>query len=262
MVRRVKQPVVRKLLLGFLVGKKSAGEVLRLRQQLGGERALRDSRIKKICFWVSSLFFIALFCILFHYKRKVWFTNFYGTLDVSLTYVLAGLAGLLAGLVIGVGLVASILISYAHFIDMKLAHLKEGPARPKDSLSKEEWDKTWNEYELHIELYKYYLDMGLKANLFFYFITGGILGLYLQNPARRLMKFSLLLPILMSLAFGGVFIHGALLWMRLSDIIRSIRRDLKFKKAPDINILSLLLVVFGLIFLVIGVSIIFLAVFT
>jgi hypothetical protein len=228
-----------------------------------GERELKDARIKRICFLTFSLLFTILLCLLLYYKRKVWLTNSYGTpLEIRWTLLLGVLSGLLTGLVIGVGLIANLLISYAHLIEAKLKNIKEKFEHAEEALSKEEWDATWKEYELHIELYKYYLDLGLKANLFFYFITGGILGIYLQNPARRLMKFSLLLPILISLAFGGVFIHGAILWVRISDVIREIRRELKLKKAPDINLMSLLLFVFGTIFLVIGVSIVLLAIFT
>ena len=246
-----------------ILSEESAGEILQLRQKLRGERSLKDWKIKKYCFLIFSFIFSILLCILFYYKRKAWLTNSYGTLEeVPYTYTLGVVAGLLAGLVIGVGLIANLLISYAHLLDAKLKNIKEKVEYAEEAVSKDEWDATWKEYELHIELYKYYLDLGLKANLFFYFITGGILGIYLQSPASRLMKFSLLLPILISLAFGGVFIHGAILWMRVSDVIREIRRELKLKKAPDINLMSLLLMVFGTIFLVIGISIVFLAIFT
>lgn len=253
---------LRRFFLRRILSEESVKEVIQIRQKLKDERSLTDSKIKTVCFLSFSLIFISLFCILFYYKRQAWLTNSYGTLEVLWTFVLGILGGLLTRLVIGVGLIANLLISYAHLIEAKLKNLSEVFEHADEVLSKDEWEAMWKEYELHIELYKYYLDLGLKANLFFYFITGGILGIYLNNPASRLMKFSLLLPILISLAFGGVFIHGAFLWMRVSVVIREIRRELKLKKAPDINILSVLLLVFGTIFLVIGISIILLAVFT
>jgi uncharacterized membrane protein YciS (DUF1049 family) len=249
--------------LSFLLSEEAVEEVLQRRQKLWGERALRrDSKTKKTCFWISSFIFAILAYLLLQNKRSTWLTNSHGTLDVWWILVLAALSGLLSGLVIGIGLIANLLISYAYLIEEKLASFKRKFKRPNKPLSKDEWDVTWKEYELHIGLYKYYMDLGLKANLFFYFITGGILGIYFRNPVSRLMKFSLLLPVLMSLAFGGVFIHGGMLWMRVSDVIREIRRELKLKKAPDINLLSLLLFVFGTIFLIVGVSMVLLAIFT
>lgn len=93
-----------------------------------------------------------------------------------------------------------------------------------------------------------------KANLFFYLITGTILGFYLTRPEIKYKKLSLLLPMLMSLALGGMFIHAAILWMRVSRFIRRIRGELNIKKAPDINIMTVLLVVFGFITLTVGVA--------
>lgn len=253
---------LRRVLLSCILTEESVADTLRRRQQLSGEREDKEARVKRGCFLTSSLVFTPLLCALFLFKRNSWFTNSYGTLDWTWTLGLGILAGLLMGLFIGVGLFANLLISYAHLIESRLNKLRDARERPEKDLDKEEWEAAWKEYELHIELYKYYLDMGLKANLFFYFITGGILGIYLQNPARRMMKFSLLLPVLVSLAFGGVFIHGAFLWMRISDVIKEIRRELKLKRAPDINLMSLLLIVFGTIFLIIGFSIVLLAIFT
>jgi hypothetical protein len=247
--------------LNFLIGEKSTGEVLRLRQKLQtqSDRAPIDSRIKKVCFWVFSIFIILL-GILFYCKSGLWLTNSNRTLKVlGILGILAG--GLLTGLVIGVGLIANLLISYAHLIESKLKNLNEKVEQSEGDLSKDEWEATWKEYELHIDLYRYYLDIGLKANLFFFFIAGGVLGIYLQKPSG-IMKFSLLLPILLSFAFGGVFLHATFLWMRVSEVIREIRRELKLKKAPDINLMSLLLFVFGIVFFVIGTSIVLFAVFT
>jgi hypothetical protein len=51
-----------------------------------------------------------------------------------------------------------------------------------------------------------------------------------------------------------MFIHAAMLWMRVSRFIRRIRGELNIKKAPDINIMTVLLVVFGLITLTVGVA--------
>lgn len=41
---------------------------------------------------------------------------------------------------------------------------------------------TWEEYKLFAEFYKFFLDFALKANVFFYAITGAILTI-LYNPS-------------------------------------------------------------------------------
>jgi hypothetical protein len=76
----------------------------------------------------------------------------------------------------------------------------------------------WEEYKLHIDLYKFYMDIALKANLFFYVLAGGILTYCLGKYKEvNLIKYSLLLPMLMSLVFGGIFIYGARTWHRVME---------------------------------------------
>ncbi|HVG33032.1 MAG TPA: hypothetical protein VM911_08130 [Pyrinomonadaceae bacterium] len=117
----------------------------------------------------------------------------------------------------------------------------------------------WREYETHVDLYKYYLDLGLKTNAFFYVLTGVIVGFYLKNTDVQYIKISLLLPIAISIALGSVFIYGAMLWRKVTRNIKTIIEDLnhselKIRQTPDIHLLSLLLLLFGFLFLIVGVS--------
>lgn len=114
----------------------------------------------------------------------------------------------------------------------------------------------WRQYNLHIDLYKYYLDLSLKANAFFYLITGGILTFYFANSKDGLVKYSLLLPIIMSLAFGFSFIYGAKLMHIIRADIFHIRDELGFQTAPDVYVLCVFLNTFGAIFLIVGISMI------
>lgn len=40
----------------------------------------------------------------------------------------------------------------------------------------------WKQYQLNIELYRTYLDLALKLNLFYYAITGAIVSFYFAHP--------------------------------------------------------------------------------
>lgn len=57
-----------------------------------------------------------------------------------------------------------------------------------------------------VELYKFYMDLTVKFNVFYYAVTGAILSFYFANQNIDDVKYSLLLPILMSIAFAGFFI--------------------------------------------------------
>lgn len=64
----------------------------------------------------------------------------------------------------------------------------------------------WRQYSLTVELYKFYMDLTVKFNVFYYAVTGAILSFYFANQNIDDVKYSLLLPILMSIAFAGFFI--------------------------------------------------------
>lgn len=109
------------------------------------------------------------------------------------------------------------------------------------------------QYEFHIELYKFYLGVILIANVVFYVVTSGMLGIYLTNTHIQHFKFFLLPPIAMSVVLGAIFIYGATLWKRKTKDIASTRKELTLVEDPEISFLSLLLQGFGYLFLIAGV---------
>jgi hypothetical protein len=112
----------------------------------------------------------------------------------------------------------------------------------------------WKQYALEVELFKKYLDITVKFNVFYYAATGAILSFYFSRSDRGAIRYSLLFPLIMSIAFGVVFIYGAYLLRILRKDIFAIRDELGFAVAPDANILIVLLYVFaGLMFVVAGV---------
>ncbi|MCA1626244.1 MAG: hypothetical protein LC778_21115 [Acidobacteria bacterium] len=136
---------------------------------------------------------------------------------------------------------------------------------PKDDDGKPTNSKlSWEEYKLYAEFYKFCLDFGLKANVFFYGITGAILTL-LYNPSSSQAETSrsigaqlpplvllalLMTPFIIGIILAGAFIAGAFLWFLL---VQQINRRLKPKElnigvTPYLNFLTVLLFLFGCIF--------------
>lgn len=121
----------------------------------------------------------------------------------------------------------------------------------------------WKELAIRIEHYKYYLNIALQVNAFFYLITGGVLGFYLKNPAesaKHPLEYVLLLPILLGAVFGGIFIYGARLQEKLIDSMEFIRDELRERLGVDIqqlhdaHLLNILLRIFGYIFFFVGAA--------
>jgi len=115
-------------------------------------------------------------------------------------------------------------------------------------------DILWKQYSLYIDLYRYYMDLSIKVNLFYYGITGAILSFYFTHTNTPLVKLSLCLPILMSLVFSGIFFYGANLMPILSQDVFDIRDQLGLATAPDIGILTIVLRAFACLLLVVAIS--------
>lgn len=119
----------------------------------------------------------------------------------------------------------------------------------------------WRQYSQNVELYKFYMDLALKFNIFYYAVTGAILSFYFaQNGDGAVpvpdsnIKYSLLLPILMSVAFAGFFIYGACLMRHLREEVFAIGDELGLAVTPDLRVLSVLLFIFSSVFIVVAVG--------
>ena len=118
---------------------------------------------------------------------------------------------------------------------------------------------VWRQYEQNVSLFKFYLEIVIKLNLFYYLVTGGIVTFYFANSDASQSRFILVLPVLMSLALCGLFLRGAYLMKFIRLEIFQLRDALGFSVAPDAGVLSLVLCIFaGLYFVVaIGLSVFF-----
>ncbi|HEX8129769.1 MAG TPA: hypothetical protein VF527_11765 [Pyrinomonadaceae bacterium] len=121
-----------------------------------------------------------------------------------------------------------------------------------------ERELLWRQYHCYLELYKYYLELSLKGNVFFYLITGSILTFYFTHHDEALVKYSLILPIIMSLALGLAFILGAILTKGLGKDFVDLSSQLGFNSCPSVKILIVLLYSFGSIFIIVAMAMILL----
>ncbi|HEY6186366.1 MAG TPA: hypothetical protein VIW80_01715 [Pyrinomonadaceae bacterium] len=110
----------------------------------------------------------------------------------------------------------------------------------------------WKQYDLHTSLYKHYLEVILKFNVFYYAVTGAILSFYFTKADIPLVRYALLFPILMSIVFGVLFGFATLLNRVTRNDVFMIRDKLNLETAPDLHILSALLALSALLMLAVA----------
>ena len=117
-------------------------------------------------------------------------------------------------------------------------------------------DILWKQYSLYVDLYKFYMELTVKINLFYYGITGAILSFYVTHPTTPFVKLALGLPILMSLVLAGIFFYGASLMPILRRDLFDLRDKLGLSVAPDLGILTIVLRAFAFLLLVVALILI------
>lgn len=107
----------------------------------------------------------------------------------------------------------------------------------------------WRQYQQNVDLYKFYLDIVVKLNIFHYAVTGAILSFFFTRSEISDAKYSVLLPLVMSCAFAVLFVYGAVLNRITRAEQFAIRDDLGLSAAPDFGVLSVILYIFAFVFL-------------
>ncbi len=91
---------------------------------------------------------------------------------------------------------------YAWLRNLRLVHRDFNPQVP-DSIPKSsefiDKDLLWKQYQMSIDLYKQYLDLVIKFNVFYYAITGAFLSYYFSHLSSDLVRWSLVFPMIMSM---------------------------------------------------------------
>ena len=115
-------------------------------------------------------------------------------------------------------------------------------------------DLLWRQYQQNVELYKFYMELTVKFNVFYYAVTGAVFSFFFANTSLPNIKYSLLLPLLMSIAFAIFFVYGAILTRVLRQETFNIRDALRLQAAPDVGVLSVLLYIFAVVFLAVAIG--------
>jgi hypothetical protein len=142
-----------------------------------------------------------------------------------------------------------------------LLYLSNGVRLARETLVRGEMEPSklshellWKQYALHVDLYKFYLDLTIKANVFYYAVTGAILSYYFQGASDGVARYALWLPIVMSFGLGGIFLYGTKLLAVVRKDVFYIRDKLGLETAPEFMLLTVFLWVTGLIMFLVGVA--------
>lgn len=85
-------------------------------------------------------------------------------------------------------------------------------------------------YEIAIDLYKFYFDQTIKANIFFIGITGGVLSFVLaqiQNNHESIVIYALLVPLIFNIGMVWVLFNGISQSKHLQSEIKRLERDIE-----------------------------------
>ena len=115
----------------------------------------------------------------------------------------------------------------------------------------------WKQYGVFVDLFKFYLDTALKANIWFYSITGAILTYYFKNAGDQLLKYSLVLPMVLGLGFGIIGLLGSVQANDTRKKLSYIRDQLKLPGMPHVQVLVYFLIFAGILFIVVATAIYF-----
>ncbi len=87
----------------------------------------------------------------------------------------------------------------------------------------------WDEYKLQVETYRFYLELVIKINLFFYAITGGILSFYFASVNKEQVQLALVLPLVMSVLLFAFFLFGGISNKTSQKQVKLLATELGFK---------------------------------
>lgn len=113
----------------------------------------------------------------------------------------------------------------------------------------------WRRFEMHVGLYKHYLELVLKVNIAFYAICGAIVTYVLAHRGDGVAHSGLFVPLVLGLGLTTIFVFGAFALRATREEMLSIRDELELKTIPEVRVLSLLLWVSSLGFLVVSLGV-------
>ena len=114
----------------------------------------------------------------------------------------------------------------------------------------------WQDFQMSVELHKFYVDFVVKISIFYYAVTGAILSFHFTKDSPSVSVLALLLPIILSLSLGGFFIYSARLAMNLRLNIMLRAKELNLHVYPEGIVLVILCSIFGVSSIIVGVTLI------
>lgn len=112
------------------------------------------------------------------------------------------------------------------------------------------------QYESHVDLYKFYVNTGVKLVAFVLALSGALVSFYLTNDPFPYAKYALVLPAVLCVLLGGVYLYGARLMGVLREDMFLIRDALGFETAPEFQVGVVLLRVFSLALLITAIGLV------
>lgn len=108
-------------------------------------------------------------------------------------------------------------------------------------------EKLWKQYDQHIATYKFYLEMLVKLMTMFFAVSGAMVSFYFTKTEIPTAKFSLYLPLTMSLGLFVFFSIGAYLSTITRQDVFDLRDKLELEVSPELGVLTLLLIIFSIV---------------
>src|SRR5688572_7813794 len=99
----------------------------------------------------------------------------------------------------------------------------------------------WRQFELHVGLYKHYLELALKVNAAFYAITGAIVSYVLAHRDDGMSQSGLFVPLVLGAGLVALFAYGAVMLRATRAEMIGIRDELGLETIPEFKVLSLVL---------------------
>jgi hypothetical protein len=132
-------------------------------------------------------------------------------------------------------------------------------AKKSDTLESD--NLLWKQYNVYIDLFKFYVNTTWQVITWFYAITGAILVYYFKNihDNNPYLRCALVLPALLSFGFYRIFSFGSRQNQDLVRWLNYIRSQLNLPGRPHVEILNKFLELSGQLFLVltVGLAILF-----
>jgi hypothetical protein len=120
----------------------------------------------------------------------------------------------------------------------------------------------WNLLEKDIDLYKFYLQLIIKASVFIFGITGAIVSYYLAHRDTPYLQLSLIVPIIMCGAFSFICLKGKVFADVMCEEHYRISDELGIKTVYEFSPLPDSLIILFILFGVISIALIILMIFS